>query len=80
MKEPVWIDEQDALTLHDRLLVLHGGPSGVRDKTLLSSALARTRQHLAYSTKAGIIRMAAAMLQGSWAILPSWTATSARAL
>ena len=38
MKEPVWIDEQDALTIHDRLLALHGGPSGVRDKTLLSSA------------------------------------------
>ena len=64
MKEPVWIDEQDALTIHDRLLALHGGPSGVRDKTLLSSALARPRQHLAYSTQADIIRMAAAYTAG----------------
>lgn len=64
MKEPVWIDEQDALTIHDRLLVLHGGPSGVRDKTLLASALARPHQHLAYSTEADIIRMAAAYTAG----------------
>ena len=64
MKEPVWIDEQDAFTIHDRLLALHGGPSGVRDKTLLSSALARPRQHLAYSTQADIIRMAAAYTAG----------------
>ena len=64
MKEPAWIDEQDALTIHDRLLALHGGPSGVRDKTLLSSALARLRQHLAYSTEADIIRMAAAYTAG----------------
>jgi death-on-curing protein len=64
VKEPVWIDEQDALTIHDRLLALHGGPSGVRDKTLLSSALARPRQHLAYSTQADIIRMAAAYTAG----------------
>ena len=64
MKEPVWIDEQDALTIHDRLLALHGGPSGVRDKTLLSSALVRPRQHLAYSRQADIIRMAAAYTAG----------------
>jgi death-on-curing protein len=64
VKEPVWIDEQDALTIHDRLLALHGGPPGVRDKTLLSSALARPRQHLAYSRQTDIIRMAAAYTAG----------------
>lgn len=64
MKEPIWIDEQDALTIHDRLLVLHGGPAGVRDKALSSSALARPRQHLAYSTQPDIIRMAAAYAAG----------------
>ena len=36
----------------------------MRDKTLLSSALARPRQHLAYSTEADIIRMAAAYTAG----------------
>ena len=80
MKEPAWIDEQDALTIHDRLLALHGGPSGVRDKTLLSSALARPRQHLAYSMQMDIIRMVPPIPLGSWVIIPSWTATSARDL
>ena len=31
MTEPVWIDERDALTLHDRLLAMHGGAAGMRD-------------------------------------------------
>lgn len=66
MKEPASIDEQDALTLtiHDRLLALHGGPSGVREQALLSSALARPRQHLAYSREADVVDMAAAYTAG----------------
>ncbi|MEZ5404520.1 MAG: hypothetical protein R2729_32880 [Bryobacteraceae bacterium] len=48
MKEPVWIDERDALALHERLLALHGGAAGLRDEALLQSALARPRQHRAY--------------------------------
>ena len=59
MKEPVWIDERDALTIHERLLALHGGGSGVRDAGLLKSALARPRQHFAYSSDADIVAMAA---------------------
>ena len=59
MSEPVWIDEQDALTLHDRLLALHGGAAGVRDGGLLQSALARPQQHLAYAEAAGIVQLAA---------------------
>jgi prophage maintenance system killer protein len=35
MKALVWIDELDALTLHDRLLALHGGAPGVRDDGVL---------------------------------------------
>lgn len=58
MKKPVWIEERDALFLHDRLLALHGGPSGVRDEALLQSALARPRQHVAYG-KPDIVSLAA---------------------
>ena len=36
MKEPAWIDERDALALHDRLLALYGGAAGVRDDGLLN--------------------------------------------
>jgi death-on-curing protein len=41
VSEPVWINEGDALALHDRLLGLDGGAAGVRDRDLLQSALAR---------------------------------------
>lgn len=64
MKELSWIDERDALIIHDRLLALHGGPLGVRDKTLLSSALARPRQYLTYSSNVDIISMSAAYTAG----------------
>lgn len=64
MTEPVWIDERDALVLHDRLLVLHGGASGVRDETLLKSALARAQQHYAYAESADVVDMAAVDMAG----------------
>ena len=60
MKESVWVDERDALALHDRLLALDGGAVGVRDTALLQSALARPRQLHAYADKADIVEMAAA--------------------
>jgi death-on-curing protein len=64
MRKPVWIDERDALTLHDRLLALHGGARGLRDGGLLKSALARPQQQLAYNEDANIIDMAAAYTAG----------------
>ncbi|MEX2264119.1 MAG: type II toxin-antitoxin system death-on-curing family toxin [Bryobacteraceae bacterium] len=64
MTEPVWIDERDAVTLHDRLLATHGGASGVRDENLLKSALARPRQHFAYAEAPGIMGLAAACTTG----------------
>ena len=64
MKEPVWIDERDTLALHDRLLAIHGGASGLRDDGLLKSALARPRQRFAYAEKPDVIDMAAAYTAG----------------
>jgi death on curing protein len=64
VKEPVWIDERDALALHDRLLALHGGATGVRDEGLLNSALARPRQHFAYADSPDLIDMATAYTAG----------------
>jgi death-on-curing protein len=65
VKGPIWIDERDALALHDRLLALHGGASGVRDEGLLKSALARARQIHADADAPGIIHMAAAYTTGT---------------
>ena len=39
--EPVWLALDVALAVHDRQLSEHGGPSGIRDKGALESALAR---------------------------------------
>jgi death on curing protein len=44
----VWIGKPLALAIHDRQLAEHGGGSGVRDDTLLDSALARPQQLFAY--------------------------------
>ena len=64
MREPVWIDERDALALHDRLLALEGGAAGVRNVGLLQSALARPQQLHAYGDAPDAIDMAAAYTVG----------------
>ena len=64
MTEPGWIDEQDALVLHDRLLALHGGLAGLRDDGLLKSALARPRHDFAYAGSTSIVQLAAVYTAG----------------
>jgi death on curing protein len=44
----VWINKRLALAIHDRQLAEHGGGTGVRDESLLDSALARPQQLFAY--------------------------------
>jgi death-on-curing protein len=63
-KEPLWIEERDALAIHDRLLALHGGATGVRDRDLLESALARPRQHHSYAKTSDVVEMAALYTAG----------------
>jgi death on curing protein len=41
MTDPVWIDLEVVLAIHDEQLAEHGGQAGVRDRGLLESALAR---------------------------------------
>jgi death on curing protein len=62
--EPIWIELRDALALHDRMLALHGGAAGVRDQSLLESALARPRQRFAYDPVADHVDLAAAYTFG----------------
>ena len=63
MKEPTWIDKREVLAIHEQLLALHGGASGLRDEGLLESALARPRQQFAYASP-DIVDMAAAYTSG----------------
>lgn len=50
MSEPVWIEDELVLAIHDRQLVEHGGAEGLRDEALLQSALGRPLNHFAYES------------------------------
>jgi death on curing protein len=63
-KEPHWIEEREVFAIHDQLLAAHGGASGLRDRGLLQSALARPRQHYAYADSPEIVEMAALYTAG----------------
>lgn len=39
----IWVDPEALLLLHDESLVEHGGASGIRDRGLFESAMARTQ-------------------------------------
>ena len=63
MSEPIWIEEDLVLAIHDRQLAEHGGADGVRDMSLLRSALGRPQNQLAY-LKSDIIELAAKYMVG----------------
>lgn len=44
----IWISRALALAVHERQLAEHGGGGGIRDESLLESALARPQQLFAY--------------------------------
>lgn len=48
MKDPAWLSIQAVLAFHEELVAEHGGPSLLRDRGLLESALASPRNHFAY--------------------------------
>ena len=64
MTQLVWVEAPDVLMLHDRLISLDGGMTGLRDGALLESALARPQQLHAYAEGPDIIDMAAAYTAG----------------
>ena len=63
MKEPYWFTEEEVLALHDLMLANYGGASGVRDASMLSSALSRPRQLFHYDSP-DLAKMAAAYAFG----------------
>ena len=64
MTEPVWIDERDTLAIHQKVIALHGGANGLRDRALLESALARSQHKFAYADSPDFLEMAAAYTTG----------------
>ena len=63
MIEPIWIEEELVFAIHDRLVVEHGGAEGVRDESLLQSALARPLNYIVYASS-DIIELAAKYTAG----------------
>jgi death on curing protein len=48
MPDIIWLLEEAILTIHQRQIAEHGGSGGLRDQGLLTSAVARPQQLLAY--------------------------------
>ena len=63
MTEPVWIDLEVVLAIHDEQLAEHGGQIGVRDQGLLESAIVRPRNQFAYGEQS-LSRLAASYAFG----------------
>jgi death-on-curing protein len=64
MKEPVWVLHEVVIAVHQSLLAEHGGAPGIRDETLLESALNRPRQRFEYSDEPSIFDLAASYCYG----------------
>ena len=63
MSEPIWIEDDLVFAIHDRQLVEHGGAEGVRDESLLHSALGRPLNHSIYASS-DVIELAAKYTAG----------------
>ena len=58
-----WLREDVVIALHDEQIAEHGGRLGIRDRGLLSSALARPQNQVAYE-KPSVFNLAAAYAFG----------------
>ena len=64
MNEPLWISKKAVLAMHSAQLAEHGGSDGIRDETLLDSALAKPLNVFAYADHPDIFRLAASYTFG----------------
>ena len=61
----VWLEKTLTLAIHERQIAEHGGTQGVRDDTLVESALAKPRQMHSYGNPApDLADLAAALAYG----------------
>jgi death-on-curing protein len=62
--EPRWVSKRAVLALHEEQLAEHGGSSGIREESLLDSALAKPQNVFAYGDDPDIFRLAASYAYG----------------
>ena len=63
-REPRWLTRRILDVIHDAQIREHGGTPGIRDDSLLESALARPRQKWTYAQKRDLATLAAAYVFG----------------
>lgn len=59
MSEPLWMDKELLIRLHEEVLRVTGGASGIRDVNLLNSALARPVNRYSYEGVTDLVELAA---------------------
>jgi len=64
MIEPLWVSKKAVLAMHSAQLAEHGGSDGIRDETLLDSALAKPLNVFAYADRPNLFRLAASYAFG----------------
>ncbi len=65
MSEPTWLSLELIEAIHERQIAEHGGGSGIRDRGMLESALARPQQLYAYGGQdVDLVAMAASYAFG----------------
>lgn len=64
MTDPIWVLQELVLSVHQMLIAEHGGLPGVRDLSLLESALSRPKQQIAYGDEYGLPELAASYCYG----------------
>jgi death on curing protein len=62
--QPLWISKKAVLAMHSEQLAEHGGSDGIRDETLLDSALAKPLNVFAYADEPDLFRLAASYAFG----------------
>lgn len=63
MTEPFWVEREDCLAMHEKLLERFGGLKGIRDEGLLESALNKPRHLFSYGQPT-VFEMAASYAVG----------------
>jgi death-on-curing protein len=63
VNEPVWLNREDGLAIHEMMLSQHGGLAGVRDGGLLESALTKPQNLFSYGSPT-LVEMAASYAAG----------------
>lgn len=63
-REPRWLDRRTVEAIHELIAQQSGGSAGLRDASLLESAIARAPQRWAYDESADLFDLAAALGAG----------------